>query len=254
MARFVRKCMLSLGLISLGWLGLDEGGKGLALAVLDALLVDREGDVGEDRGDDVAGVLEARRHVVLGGFGGEELYVRDGVCFGEAEAVVVLLLSVLVGFALDTEKGVTYIAVHIIRVDSITTLLRSKLNTLLHNIAHILTPQVEPLLIRPSVKRLAQVGLLKLVLVVAPVFPRPGAKVTDDLLSGLSKCRKCFCVVVIEVKVVDAHVGLQVVGGAVVVELDGLEEDDLPRGADLGLPYFATGLEGTVMIVAGVRV
>ena len=26
MARFVRKCMLSLGLISLGWLGLDEGG------------------------------------------------------------------------------------------------------------------------------------------------------------------------------------------------------------------------------------
>lgn len=62
----------------------DERRKGGALGVLDALLVDGEGDVGEHGGDDGAGVLEARRHVVAGGFGGEEVHEGDGVGLGEA--------------------------------------------------------------------------------------------------------------------------------------------------------------------------
>lgn len=40
-------------------LGLDKGGKGFTLRILGTLLVNRELDVGEDRADDIASVLEA---------------------------------------------------------------------------------------------------------------------------------------------------------------------------------------------------
>lgn len=61
---------LSLGVLDIedGLAVLDECGKRLALAVLDALLVDGEVHVLEDIWDDVAGVLEADGHVVAAGF------------------------------------------------------------------------------------------------------------------------------------------------------------------------------------------
>jgi hypothetical protein len=40
-------------------LGLNKGGKGFTLRILGTLLVNRELDVGEDRADDIASVLEA---------------------------------------------------------------------------------------------------------------------------------------------------------------------------------------------------
>lgn len=40
-------------------LGLDKSGKGFTLRILNTLFVDRELNVGKDRADDIASVLEA---------------------------------------------------------------------------------------------------------------------------------------------------------------------------------------------------
>ena len=69
----------------------EEGGVAVAFVELGALLVYGEGDGGCEVGDDVEAVLEARGHVVLGGFGGHPFYVVDCVGGAEVEPVVVLL-------------------------------------------------------------------------------------------------------------------------------------------------------------------
>lgn len=78
-----------------GLAGLDKLGKGLALLVLDTLLVDGKVDEADDVVDDVAGVLEADAHVVAGGFFVKELHEVDGVLGGETEAIVLVLLILL---------------------------------------------------------------------------------------------------------------------------------------------------------------
>lgn len=138
---------------------------------------------------------------------------------------------------------VTHIAVDIVGINSITSLLSSKLDTLLHDIANIGALEVNPLLIRPSIHGLAKVSLLELVLVIAPVLPRPSAEVTDDLLPGLVQRLKSLGIVVVQVQIVDTDIGLEVLGTSVLVELYRLEENDLPLSADLWLPETATGFE-----------
>lgn len=74
-----------------GLVSVNEGGEGLALRVLDALLVDGEVNHVDDLADDVASVLQADGHVVLSSLLGKKLHVVDGVLLCETKAVVILL-------------------------------------------------------------------------------------------------------------------------------------------------------------------
>ena len=66
-----------------GFIIINERGKGLALAVLDALLVDGKVDKGKDFWDNVAGVFEADGHVEGVGFLGEVFHEGNGVFLRE---------------------------------------------------------------------------------------------------------------------------------------------------------------------------
>lgn len=76
-----------------GLSGLDKGGEVAALAVLGALLVHLELNVGEDILDDAAAVLETKSKAgLLGGGVQDVLEEVDGVLLGQAEAVRVVLV------------------------------------------------------------------------------------------------------------------------------------------------------------------
>src|SRR5690606_20184045 len=74
-----------------GLVRLDEGSKGLALGVLDALLVHREVDNIDDVGNDVSSILKTNGHLVRLGLFREEAHKVDGVIGSESEAIVILL-------------------------------------------------------------------------------------------------------------------------------------------------------------------
>lgn len=131
---------------------------------------------------------------------------------------------------------VTYITIDIIRIDSIATLLGSILDALLHDVANVLAPKINPFLVRPPVHRLAQISFLELVFVITPVLPRSSTEIADDLLPSLVQRRKRLSIVVVEVQIIYADIGLEVLGGSVLAELERLEKDDLPGGTDLWLP------------------
>lgn len=88
--------LLLVGVLNLedGLAGLNELGKGAALAVLSTLLVDGEVDILEDIVDQVAGILETNGHVVLAGFSGKKLHVVNSALLSQAETIVVLLCQV----------------------------------------------------------------------------------------------------------------------------------------------------------------
>lgn len=128
----------------------------------------------------------------------------------------------------------TYVAVDIVRVDGEAALGGGELDARLHNVAHRRARDVEPPLAGPVAERLSHVGLVKLVLVAAPVLVGARAEVANDADAGIVKLDKRLGVVVEHVEVVGLHLGRHL---AVVAQLDGLAEDDLPRRAGLGLVH-----------------
>jgi hypothetical protein len=75
---------------------------------------------------------------------------------------------------------------HIVRVNSIATLVCSLLNALLHDVKHGRAAHVDIVLAFPSVKTGANVGLGKVFEVWTPVFRRPCRVVTENLFKTIS--------------------------------------------------------------------
>lgn len=129
-------------------------------------------------------------------------------------------------------KKEAYITVNVVGVNGIASLGRGQLDAIPHDAANIVAVEVQPALVGPSVKGLAQIRLVEPALIRPEVFVRTGAEVANDLLPVALQRLECLCVVVKEVQIPDGHIR----AGGPVCELDGALEHDLPRRVDAGLP------------------
>lgn len=169
----------------------------------------------------------------------QELEIVDRVLGREIEPIVVLLPMTMTRISTVTvamcfrhvEKKEAYITVNVVGVNGIASLGRGELDAVPHDAANIVAVEVQPALVGPSVKGLAQIRLVEPALIRPEGLVRTGAEVANDLPVALQRL-ECLRVVVKEVQVPDGHIR----AGGSVCELDGALEHDLPRRVDAGLP------------------
>src|SRR6478735_349641 len=99
--------------------------------------------------------------------------------------------------------SVTHVSIHVIGINSITSLLRRQLDSLRHDSSHSNTADIHPSLVRPTIHDLTKIFLWKTVFIFAPILPRTSTEVTNNLLSSLLHSGDCALGVLEEIHIPD---------------------------------------------------
>lgn len=195
--------------------------------------------------DDGSSILQPEGETVLDGRRGEDVVDEvDGVLLGKAKAVIViLLLSVYLLLKCGIFDRISYICVHVVGIDGVTSHLRCSGNTALHNAGDVRALQIQPKLAGPALELCTLILGSEFVGIRTTRLIRTGAEVANDLLADLMQgvdLALVLAVVGVGEKVEVQNLYVVHERRVVDIDIDLREKNNFPRGAGRWLPNGST--------------